>query len=84
MRNSVIQFAECMEKVLVENDSKGGWEECGIKYLLSRLEDNFIELTSRLNNKIIELDGSVDMELEKIKENLVDIANYCMMLYEVI
>lgn len=84
MRDSVKQFAGCMEDVLIENDSKGGWDKCGVKYLLSRLEDNFIELTTIVNCKIIDLDNSLDSEMKKARGNLIDIANYCMMLHQVL
>lgn len=67
VRPGIEIFAEAMEAKLKLNESKGGWgpDNCGIDYL----ED-------MLDNKIQEYRDS----LEDSKE-LVDIANFCMMLY---
>ncbi len=73
-RWQVRAFAEDMERVLKLNDNKGGWLGCDIKYLQARLVEEMGEYF-RL----------VAQGCEKGKDaqkELIDIANFCMMLWD--
>ena len=71
-RRAVREFAEAMEGVLQANDDKGGWgeEQCPIDYLETRLLEEFAEWEK----------ARKDTFFEPVDE-LLDIANFCMMLY---
>ncbi len=74
MRESVAKFAEHMEIVLKENDYKGGWEgnDCTIEYLNWRLTQEFGEYFANYEH----------LSKTQKRDELVDIANFCMMLWE--
>jgi len=74
LRPAIKIFAEAMEGVLRENEYKGGWGEtqCDIPYLERRLHE---ELTEYSVAKDYGATGSVP------EKELVDVANFCMMLY---
>lgn len=66
--NSIKRFAECMESVLQANDHKGGWTgtKCSDRYLREKLFEEISEYMVEGYNP----------------EELIDIANVCMMLFE--
>jgi len=66
MRPAVIDFSKAMERKLVVNDHKGGWDErhCSVGYLEDRLIQ---ELGEYFKNRDV--------------TELPDIANFCMMIY---
>lgn len=70
IRDSVTQFAELMERVLRENDFKGGWERITPAQLINRLVDELDELVDAIHA------GRTN---DVIKE-AVDVANFAMML----
>lgn len=78
VRPSVKRFAIEMEKVLRENDYKGGWNELSDDHLINRMFQEWIELhdamiiRNRLNAKT-----TIDMQKE-----CIDIANFAMMLFD--
>ena len=43
-REPVLWFAQAMERELLHNDHKGGWESCSIPWLLHRLHQELKEL----------------------------------------
>ncbi len=69
LRPEVQAFAERMERALLSNDHKGGWDDCRDEYLLGRLEDELLELRKAINGR----GGSV-------QEEAADVANFAMML----
>jgi len=73
-RWQVRAFAEEMEIVLKRNDHKGGWRESPIQYLQSRLVEEMGEYFALI------AEGK-DKGLTAQKE-LLDIANFCMMLWD--
>jgi len=81
MREEVRLFAEEMEKVLQANDYKGGWDEahCTMSYLEHRLVEEVGEYFRKLEHRLIE-DGYITIDDRRIE--LVDIANFCMMLWD--
>ena len=75
MRNELELFASAMEAKLQRHDKerKDSWKECDVNYLLDRLEDESDEFhvtVSRFKNG-----AGYD------RKELVDIANFCMMLW---
>lgn len=73
MRSSVIWFAEEMEKKLIANDYKGGWDKCKMRDLLVRLREETDELA-------LSLFGEVKPE---IITEAADVANFAMMIADV-
>lgn len=70
MRKSVVEFAKIMEGELRENDHKGGWGDCTIEYLLSRLIEEVGELAASIRC------GSPGF----IVAESADVANFAMMI----
>ena len=76
MRKAVETFAEAMEARLKENDHKGGWGEdkCSLEYLEYRLVEEMGEyFAQRAKGGMV--------SYFNIEPELVDIANFAMMLY---
>ena len=69
----VIAFAKAMDEVLVKNDHKGGWQNCDINYLRFRLIDEIGEYFHAISS---------DPNYYPVKEELIDIANFAMMLWD--
>lgn len=76
-RLSVLKFAYEMERILRLNDYKGGWEDCSFYYLKSRL----VEEMGEYFRADYEVDSKPETKQKALNE-LVDIANFCMMLHE--
>ncbi len=72
-RNAVLTFANAMEHTLRANDHKGGWspDNCSEGYLEDKLEGEMGEYFAIKNKE----------RAGKDLDELVDIANFCMMLY---
>jgi len=70
-RASVLWFAGEMEKTLQDNDRKGGWGQCGHRWLFERLRQEVDELESAM--------ATVDNQAEVIKE-ATDVANFALMI----
>ena len=84
MRNEVKEFAEEMERVLKENDFKGGWSECEIHVLYDYLKREMVCLKRCNELTIIEsLDnyGTHKNRMVGLKRKLINVANYCMMVH---
>lgn len=69
IRQSVLLFSLNMEEKLKANDYKGGWENEKNSFLIERIKGEFQELLEAKNNK-------------EIQNECVDIANFCMMLFD--
>jgi len=91
MRPALKRFAELMEKVLVANDHKGGWDKCTLDFLGNKLKEEFDEVWKLL--KAAELENAFQQfEDEPAKmpikfrkamaRELADVANVCMMIYD--
>ena len=72
-REIVKKFAIQMELKLRDNDHKGGWSMCSIDELFTRL----LEETAELHRAI-----TFNMEEQNPELEAVDIANFCMMIWE--
>jgi NTP pyrophosphatase (non-canonical NTP hydrolase) len=75
----VIEFAKAMDEVLCKNDHKGGWQDCPISFLEHRLIEELGEYFAWHNNYSQEW---IDKNKATVKKELVDVANYCMMLWD--
>ena len=77
VRPVVLKFASEMERVLKENDSKGGWQDCDIKYLQARLVEELGEYFAMVAK------GSPSCyQTYQFRNELLDIANFAMMLWD--
>jgi len=88
VRPIVLKFASEMERVLKENDSKGGWQDCDINYLRFRLMEEIGEYfawqasdTDACGDKITAEEWR-EKNKDRVKKELVDIANFCLMLWD--
>lgn len=81
-REEVRWFAEQMEEALKANDHKGGWQNCDIGWLYSRLVDEALEL----NKEIVEAKRkSLNIErCKRIIKEAADVANFCMIIADVV
>jgi hypothetical protein len=76
----VIAFAKAMDEVLCKNDHKGGWQDCDINYLRARLVEEMGEYfawCSRGSPSALS-----ESEHKQSRKELVDIANFAMMLWD--
>ena len=76
LRPEVQWFAEQMERVLRENDYKGGWHEMTTRELWERVHDECLEL----RNAVGPVRGSSYIHVDHILKESVDIANFAMMM----
>lgn len=76
LRPALKTFAEAMELVLRKNDHKGGWKSEAVGYLLGRIGDE-LEEAKEVYNGVHDGDA-----LRKMQKEVVDIANFSMMLYD--
>lgn len=84
--HQVIAFAKAMDEVLCKNDHKGGWgdDKCSRQYLRARLVGELGEYFDRLATFIDDIpSGHSDIhDIELTQKELVDIANFAMMLWD--
>lgn len=67
MRKVVEKFAEAMERVLQENDYKGGWDKDIIGGLLDRCKDEMWELEFEIDERSIRDIGKIQKEAVEIR-----------------
>lgn len=79
IRKAVMDFAEAMERKLRENDYKGKPEDCPLDTAVDRLWDELREL-DRASYSHINITTS-DRELEAIRDEAVDVANFALMAW---
>lgn len=77
-RPEIIEFAEAMEKVMSRNDKEKGdsWKTCDMDFLVNKLKEEIREWEE--DNDYNERYGLSPADMEE----LVDIANVCMMLFQ--
>jgi len=71
-REQVQWFSKEMEKELLDNDHKGGWDKCDDGYLTWMLKSNLIKLS--------ELIFQEPKDVQKVIKEATDVANYAMMI----
>lgn len=75
LRPEVVAFAVEMERVLRRHDHKGGWDHCTPAHLSRRLREELDELVDAVKS------GQAP---EKILDEAVDVANFAMMVADVV
>ena len=71
----LLPFIKEMDEVLRKNDYKGGWGDCDVKYLQARLVEEMGEYFALVSK------GGMSRG-ESYKKELIDIANFCLMLWD--
>jgi transcriptional regulator with XRE-family HTH domain len=75
IRASCNKFANQMARVLIKHvGEKEGWKDEGISYLLERLREEFDEC----------IDAAHDVDEQLLYNELIDVANFCMMICEIL
>jgi len=96
MRIELERFVEEMERILKENDYKGGWKKTDNDFLIKKLIEEFAEYFVVLENptwtglNVIRefvnqfnyASGHYPNDKKVQRKELVDIANICMMLHD--
>jgi NTP pyrophosphatase (non-canonical NTP hydrolase) len=80
IRPEVMRFAEAMELKLRKNDHKGGWVNCDYEYLFDCARGEMQEAKEAFD--LISPYYGEDIELKRTAEELIDVANFCMMFYD--
>jgi len=92
VRDTVKAFSMLMEKVLRDNDHKGGWQECDPRWLLAKLNEEVGELGKALTIQYLpdgrELKDYPDTNggrgmIDNIIRECVDVANVAMMMADI-
>jgi len=75
MRKEILSFARRMEiKMAMHDDDRGDeWKELVVNYLVRRLANEYHEFLSCL--------ATPKPDFDRVREELVDVANFCMMLH---
>lgn len=75
LRDEILEFACAMEEKMAIHDKERGdeWKEFMVHYLVRRLANEYHEFLSSL--------ATPKPDFDKVREELVDTANLCMMLY---
>ena len=76
VRPCVVKFAAEMERILKQNDYKGGWGDCDPQYLQARLVEEVGEYFA-----LVAKGSPSNYTSERFQKELLDIANFCMMLW---
>ncbi len=77
----VIAFAKAMDDVLTKNDGKGGWDRCEIGYLEARMVEEMGEYFRGVAHHI-DYRENYGKAKPINREELIDIANFAMMLWD--
>ena len=85
LRPELAAFAQLQERVLKLNDFKGGWQDMQLDEVLTRIDEELGELKHVLQYR----DGSYNLfpserDRETAKKEAVDVANFCMMLVDLL
>lgn len=81
LRPEVTGFAVMMETVLAQNDWKGGWQDMDYDEIIERIDQELNELKAALRPAQGFLSAR---EREVAKKEAVDVANFCMMLLDLL
>ncbi len=82
LRPEVLGFAVMMEAVLAQNDWKGGWQDMEYADILERLDEELAELKETFAP--LKTRFWTFSERETAKKEAIDVANFCMMLVDVL
>jgi len=87
IRKDLYNFMGAMERVLKENDFKGGWEDNSIEYLYGRLLEEIQEVKELAELTLLDIfqQPFIESNTTEIKaqfeKELLDVANMCMMIW---
>jgi len=87
VRKNLYDFMGAMERVLKENDHKGGWKDESINYLYEKFEEEVSEITEIKEMTILETFSITHCEKailnfkSRFEKELLDVANICMMIW---
>ena len=87
LRPSVLSFALLMERVLRDNDHKGGWQDCEPDWLLTRLRQEVNELDEAMRKGTIarhDESGRTSDWPADVPREAADVANFAMMIVDVL
>lgn len=82
-RESVLWFAGWMEQKLLDNESRGGWENCDDSYLVRRIADERCELARlirKLERRLRNEENLSDEDYRRVFCEAADVANFAMMI----
>lgn len=79
VRPEIARFAELMEVKMAQNDHKPPWRGESIRRLLDQLFDEFLELQHAVDEFEV-----FTREAEPVIEEAVDVANFAMMIADVV
>jgi NTP pyrophosphatase (non-canonical NTP hydrolase) len=82
IRPSVLKFAMAMEQELRANDYKGGWGDCSPRFLLQRMNEEADEVRHALDDGLAR--GWTREDSERIRKEAADVANFAMMIADVV
>lgn len=84
VRPQVASFVALMEAKLRDNDHKGGWKMCTVRYLSRRLGNELKELRGVLTGfgALSWINGRSE-RIEAIGREAADVANFAMMIADV-
>ena len=86
VRPQLLWFSEIMETKLKKNDNKGGWDNCEIDWLISRLKEEVKEIEDAWLIKKNDFGRSAGEGFllcpssEDIQNECADVANFAMMI----
>jgi hypothetical protein len=94
LRQTLVDFANEMERILQKHDYKSSWDACDLDYLQDKLIEEIMEyfvadcLSKNNDEAVLRLIDRIIVQRNQIqrvgepKLELIDIANVCMMLWD--
>jgi len=79
MRKEIEEFGQAMDDEMATHDDERGdeWRELTVNFLIQRLANEYHEFLSALAAQ----DANRNYDKNKARKELVDTANFCMMLW---
>jgi len=82
VRNEVLGFSLMMEMALQRNDYKGGWQDMSTGEIMDRIYEEMRELNAARKALYKSTDSA--SEIEAVKKEAINVANFCMMMVDVL
>lgn len=91
VRNEVLGFSLMMEKALQRNDYKGGWQSMSTGQIMTRIYEEMRDLNTARKaldkvkgNVVMGITSDPAREREDVKRQAINVANFCMMMVDVL
>lgn len=86
IRPQVRTFAGAMEVILRKHDDKDGWEGCSPGWLLDQVGKELREARTAYRERYLRtvVQPEAAEAIKALQDETVDIANFCMMLWDVL